>query len=343
MDLHYFPFDLKFRHPFKIASGSRDSTPVVFVELSYQGHTGYGEASLPPYLPETQESVMAFLNKFKVSNLPAVFELYTFIDLIRGGGENNFSAKAALDIAAYDLHGKINQQQVFRIWSKDEYIMPLNTFTLGMDKPAVLIEKIAEAAAFKLLKIKLGGPFDKLIIKTIRENTDKPICVDVNQGWQDEYFALDMITWLAEQGVIFVEQPLPKTDKKKYAWLKEKSPLPIIGDESIQGFDDLIDANELFHGINIKLMKCGGLWEARRMIVKAKELKLKILIGCMSESSCGVMAAAQLAPFADWTDLDGPLLITNDPFEGIAYKDGKIVFSEDFGIGIKKKNNKEKV
>lgn len=336
MELRFTKYDLQFRHPFSIAAGTRNSTPVVYTALTHDGHTGYGEAALPPYLPETQDSVIAFLKKINTDWISHPLRIRETAEYINQISEGNFSAKAAVDMAVHDLYGKINRIPTHQLWAGEQMKMPLNSFTIGMDKPAVLADKLKEAKDFELLKVKLGGPYDNLIIKTLRSGTNKPICVDANQGWKDEQFALDMIGWLAEQGVVFVEQPLPKTEKKKMAWLRDKSPLPLIGDESVQVYEDLDEAAHLFHGINVKLMKCGGLSEAFRMIMKAKDLGLKILIGCMSESSCGVSAAAQLGHFADWTDLDGPLLITNDPFSGIGYKNGRIVLPAGPGNGVEK-------
>ena len=335
MDIRIIPYELKFRHPFRIASGMRYATPVVLVALREGAWTGYGEAALPPYLPDTQESVLKFFSMVRPTglNMPGDFEkLLTYIHSV---APVNFPAKAALDMALHDLFGQMTGQPVYRLWLEGSPVTPLNSFTIGMDTPDVTAMKIKESNEFRLLKVKLGGPHDNLIIQSIRELTDKKLCVDVNQGWTDEYFALDMIQWLAEQQVEFVEQPLPKQEKKKQAWLRSRSPLPLIGDESVQGYDDLAGALDLFHGINIKLMKCGGLREANRMVQQAKKEGLKILIGCMSESSCGIGAAAQLSPFADWTDLDGPQLISNDPFTGIACVDGRLQLSEAFGTGVK--------
>ncbi len=339
VEIRIIPYELKFRHPFRIALGMRYATPVVFVALRQGAWTGYGEAALPPYLPDTQESVLNFFSLVKPTGLtmPADFEkLLTYVQSLAPG---NFPAKAALDMALHDLFGKLTGQPVYRLWLAGSPLTPLNSFTIAMDTPDVTALKIKEAKEFRLLKVKLGGPHDNLIIRTIRELTDKKLGVDANQGWTDEYFALDMIQWLAEQQVVFVEQPLPKHEKKKQAWLRSRSPLPLIGDESVQGFDDLSGAPDLFHGINIKLMKCGGLREAYRMIQQAKKDDLKILIGCMSESSCGIGAAAQLSPFADWTDLDGPQLISNDPFTGISCEDGRLQLSEAFGTGVKPVDN----
>ena len=197
-----------------------------------------------------------------------------------------------------------------------------------------MIEKVAEAESFKILKVKLNGENDKNIISEIRNITNKPIVVDVNQGWKNKYLALEMIFWLKDNNVLFVEQPMPKNNLDAAAWLFERSPLPIFADESIQRYEDMDAVKDCFHGINIKLMKCTGMQEAYKMIKKARELKLQLLIGCMSETSCAVSAAAQLSPLVDFADLDGPLLIANDLFKGIKFLDGKITLNELPGIGL---------
>ncbi len=336
MKLRFYTYNLKFRHSFSIAAGKRDFTPVVFLELEYESHVGYGESALPPYLPETQESVTNFLSLLDLNSFPSPLETEKILAYVFSVSENDFAAKAAFDIALHDLVGKILNEPCYEIFRLQRENCPEAMFTIGMDTPLVILEKLNEAKDFNLLKIKLGGPFDKLIIETIRKETVKPICVDANQGWEEKEFALDMIHYLKEQGAIFIEQPLKKNKMEDAKWLKDQSPLPIIADESVQTFGDIEKIREAFHGINIKLMKCGGLNEAMKMIKYAKELDLKILIGCMSESSCGVSAAAQLAPLADWADLDGPLLISNDPFKGITYKNGQIVLNDLPGIGVLK-------
>ncbi len=186
--------------------------------------------------------------------------------------------------------------------------------------------------------MKLGRDNDREMIEVIRSLTDKPLCVDVNQGWKDRGLALDMVVWLSEKGVIFLEQPMPKEMKKDIAWLTERSPLPIIGDEAIQNVDDLIENKDVYSGINIKLMKCGGLNQAMKMINVARAIGLKVMVGCMTETSCAVSAAAQLSPLADWCDLDGNLLISNDPFEGLWITNGKITLPERPGIGAAKRS-----
>ncbi len=214
---------------------------------------------------------------------------------------------------------------------------PYTTYTLGIDEPEIIKQKVAEGEVFKILKVKLNGESDKLIIDTIRSVTNKPIAVDVNQGWKDKFVALEMIEWLKDKNVLFVEQPMPKNNLEDALWLYERSPLPLIADESVQRFTDIDLIKDCFHGINIKLMKCTGMYEASKMINRARKLNLKVLVGCMSETYCAVSAAAQLSPLVDYADLDGPLLIKNNVFEGITFVDGKITLSELPGIGVVKR------
>jgi len=334
LSLRYYPFELKFKHPFSIAAGSREQTSVVYLELHYEGLTGYGEAALPDYLPETQQTVMNFLAGINPEQFNDVSDLDKLLDYIFSFTPKNYPAIAALDMALHDLKGKILNTSCHRLWNLDKNNSPETAYTIGMDSPEMILQKVSEAKDFNLLKVKLGGNSDKMIVEEIRRATDKTICVDANQGWKNKEAALDMIHWLKEQGAVFVEQPLDKYKLEDACWLKEKSPLPIIADEAVQTFEDIEKIKDAYHGINIKLMKCGGMGEAMKMIKRGRELNLKIMLGCMSESSCGVSAAAQLTPLTDWADLDGPLLISNDPFRGITYHDGRIILNDLPGIGV---------
>lgn len=336
LTLHIYPDQLKFKYPFAIATGMRENTSVVYVELKFENLTGYGEAALPDYLPETQESVIDFLCRLNLQQFTRAEDTEKILDYIFSFTPRNYPAIAALDMALHDLKGKILGKPCHSIFGLDKNKCPETSFTIGMDSREMILKKSAEAKDFNLLKVKLGGSSDKMIIEAIRSVTDKPVCVDANQGWKAKEFALDMICWLKEQGTIFVEQPLDKNKIEDALWLKEKSPLPVIADEAIQTFDDLEKIKDAYHGINIKLTKCGGMREAMKIIYRAKQLNLKIMLGCMSESSCGVSAAAQLAPLADWADLDGPLLISNDPFHGITYQKGKIILNDLPGNGVEK-------
>jgi L-alanine-DL-glutamate epimerase-like enolase superfamily enzyme len=213
--------------------------------------------------------------------------------------------------------------------------IPETSFTIGIDKPDVVKSKTEEASAFKILKVKLGKGNEKEMIAAVRSATPVPLCVDVNQGWSDRQEALDMIFWLKEQGVLYIEQPLSKTALADTAWLTQRSPLPVIADEAFQTLADLEKVKGVYSGINVKLMKCGGMRAAYTIIKMARSLGMKVMIGCMTETSCAVTAAAQLSPLADWADLDGNLLINNDLFSGIRIAEGRVVLPEEPGIGIR--------
>jgi L-alanine-DL-glutamate epimerase-like enolase superfamily enzyme len=215
-------------------------------------------------------------------------------------------------------------------------LMPLTTFTVGIDTPEIIIKKVNDALAddFRLLKIKLGRDTDKLLIETIRSITDLPLYVDANQGWTDRNKGLEMVYWLKERGVLLIEQPMPKEDIDGNAWLTERSPIPIVGDEAIQRLVDVAKAKGVYHGINIKLMKSAGMHEAFKMIEAARKNDLKILIGCMSETSIATLAGAALAPLCDWADLDGPFLTSNNPYQTPQFKDGKYILNQRPGLGV---------
>ena len=326
---------LKFKRPFSIAQGSRDSTPVVFTRLEQDGIIGYGEAAMPPYLGENHDTALKFLSRAekvlqKFSNALEIEIILSEIDKIENG---NTSAKASIDIALHDLAGKMQNKPCHEIFGADKHKSLFTAYTIPMDDPEGIQKRIEEAKEYKTLKVKLGSSDDKKLISEIRRQTDKEIIVDVNEGWKDKHFALEMIHWLSERNVLLVEQPMPKEKPDDIAWLTSQSPISIIADEAVQRFSDLEKVKGIYTGINIKLMKCTGLHEAHKMILQAREYGMKILIGCMSESSCGVSAAAHLAPLADWIDLDGPLLIKEDYFDGVKFSDGKIILNDLHGIG----------
>lgn len=333
MHLRYHPYTLHFKHPFTIAHGSRATTDVVYVELEHEGVTGYGEAAMPPYVGESQQSVMTFLSQLRLAQFNNPLHVDAILDYCDAAVPGNHAAKAAVDIALHDLAGKLSGKPLFRWWNLQREELPPTCITIGMDNPETIAQKVQEAHTFPVYKVKLGGAHDKEIIRAIRACTSKPLMIDANQGWKDKNHALDMTHWLHEHNALLIEQPFPKTWRDETAWLRSKSPLPIIADEAVQRLADLDDIEGAYDGINIKLMKCTGLREARLMMERAKQSHLKILLGCMSESSCAVTAAAHLAHLADWTDLDGPLLITNDPFTGIAVTNGKIMLPELPGTG----------
>ncbi len=343
LKLSYKPYTLYFKRPFKIAHGTRSSTPIVIVQLEYEGLLAYGEASMPPYLGESHETVIAFLKKTIgiIENLKYPFDLETILKEIDALAPNNTAAKACIDIALNDLIGKYENKPCWQLYGAKKTETPYTTYTLGIDEPEIMKQKIDEGSGYSIFKVKLNGEKDKECINTIRSITDKPIAIDVNQGWKNKEEALEMINWLKDKNVLLIEQALPKNNWDDAHWLFERSSLPLYADESIQRLSDIDKVKDCFDGINIKLMKCTGMHEAFKMIERARELKLKILMGCMSETSCAISAAAQLTPFTDYADLDGPLLIRNDLFTGITFEKGKITLNDLPGIGLFQKTLEE--
>ncbi|MBP3564695.1 MAG: dipeptide epimerase [Alistipes sp.] len=342
MRLKYFPYELQLRHTFTVATSSRTTTQGVQLEIEYEGLTGYGEASMPPYLQKelgTVESVMEFFGKAakvleRYDDPTRLEDILAEIDSL---SEGNAAAKAAIDIALHDLVGKMLGAPWYRIWGLDKTKAPSTTFTIGIDTPDVVRAKTEECAAkFNILKVKLGRDNDKEMIETIRSVTDLPIAIDANQGWKDKHYALDMIHWLNERGIVMIEQPMPKTQIDDTAWVSERSPLPVFADESIQRLKDVTAQKGIFTGINIKLMKCTGMREAWKMLTLARALDMRVMIGCMTETSCACSAAAQLSPAVDFADLDGNLLISNDRFKGMEVVGGKITLNDLPGIGVVK-------
>ena len=333
MKLSWEPYELELRHTFTVASYSRKTTPGVQVRIEYDGFTGHGEASMPPYLGHTVESVCAFLQKVDLGQFADPFQLEEIMAYVDSLSEGDAPAKAAVDIALHDLFGQLLGQPLFRIWGLDAAKAPSTTFTIGIDTPEVVREKTLECAGkFNILKVKVGLDNDEEMIKTIRSVTDLPLAVDANQGWKDRQKALDEIFWLAEQGVVMVEQPMPKERLDDIAWITEHSPVPIFADESIQRLRDIPAIKGAFSGVNIKLMKCTGLLEARKMLTYARAEGMKVMLGCMTETSCACTAAAHLSPGVDFADLDGNLLISNDLFEGMTVRDGRMIRPDRPGL-----------
>lgn len=337
MHLTFEPYELKLKHVFTVSSFSRSTTPDVQVRIDYDGYTGYGEASMPPYLGQTVESVCSFLKKVDLEQFPDPFcidDILTYIDSLSDGDS---AAKAAVDIALHDLVGKIIGAPWHRMLGLNPEKTPNTTYTIGIDTDEMVKLKTREVAGqFKILKVKLGTPRDREMIRAIREVSDLPIAVDVNQGWKNKKKALDEIFWLKEQGIVMVEQPMPKEMLDANAWLTERSPLPTFADEAIQRLKGIPAIKGAYTGINIKLMKCTGMREAWKMMNYARAEGMKVMIGCMTETSCAIAAAAQLSPAVDFADLDGNLLIANDIFRGTTVVDGKITLNQLPGIGIEK-------
>lgn len=335
LKLSFRSYTLELKNPFGLAHGTRTTTAIVLTQLEHKGIIGCGEASLPPYHGETQESVKTFLSKLELEqfeNPEETEKILSYVDKIEKG---NNAAKASIDIALHDLVGKILRKPCYELFGIKTAERKLSSYTIAIDELKNLPRKIKEAKDFKILKIKLGTKDDEKIVHIVKNECDKKLYADANQGWNDKSMALEMLYMLSENGFELVEQPMPvNCADDDMLWLKEKSPLPLLADEAAKRFTDLEKSAELFHGINIKLMKSTGMAEAHKMIIRARALNMKIMMGCMTETSCAILAASHLSPLADYVDLDGPFLINNNPFRNPELIDGCIITPEKPGIGL---------
>ncbi|WP_316819394.1 dipeptide epimerase [Pedobacter gandavensis] len=334
MQVAYKSYQLELKHPFTIAKFSRTSTPVMLLKLGLENEVGYGEASMVPYLGENVNTAQAFLSKVDWNRFVFPFkfeEIMAYLDDIDTG---NSAIKAAIDIALNDLSGKLQQRACYEIYGADPSKMPMASYTIGIDEPPVIREKVLDAKNFSILKVKLGRDNDKELIQTIRSLTDVPLYIDANQGWNNKKQAIDMIYWLHDQGAVLIEQPMDKSDLEGNAWLTGRSPIPILADEAVQRLSDIDGIRGAYHGINIKLMKSAGMYEAALMIKKARSFGMRVLIGCMSETSCATQAGMALAPLCDWADLDGPWLTRNNPFNAPQIVEGRYQLTNLPGLGL---------
>lgn len=321
--------ELKLRHTFRLARGDSDTRRVVLIELEHEGLVGRGEAA--PIARYGQDAASAAgAVEMMVDRLgdPAAFDRAASSVAVPGQP----AAEAAIDMALRDLAGRKLGVPLYQMMGIDPTTMPPTSFTIGMDTPEVVEQKVREAGAYAVLKVKLGTPEDRTVLETVRRLTDRPIRVDANEGWALDG-ALDRLDWLERMGVEFVEQPLPAGRLEDMRQLRARSPLPLIADEDVGRSEDIPKLVGAFDGINIKLMKCGGLGEAIRMIHVARAHGLKVMLGCMVETSLAVTAAAHIAPLVDFVDLDGNALIDNDPFVGAELRDGRLQLPEEAGLG----------
>jgi L-Ala-D/L-Glu epimerase len=338
MELSIQPYRLEFRHPFGLSSHTRKETPAVFIRLTHHGMHGYGEACLPPYLGETMDGTIQFLD-YAAGMLARAdpYALHACIAEVHALGPGCMAAKAAIDMALHDLAGKRAGLPCWQMFGLYNDAVP-TSFTIAIDAEDRLEQKVHEASDYQVLKIKAGTRNDKQLIRAIRKFTRKPLYVDVNQGWKEKHFVLDMILWMREQNVVLIEQPMPVHMLEETEWVTEKSPLPVLADESVRDMADLRLVNGVFSGANLKLMKCGGIAAALEMCSALKRKGLKVMLGCMAESSCGTSAMAQLASLGDYIDLDAPKLYKNDPFIGVEYRHGRLIPTHEPGLGVRPRN-----
>jgi len=335
LNIRFHTVDLHLKHPFTIARGSSTIRQTVILELEHDGIVGFGEAAPLQRYDESISTVSSFFEKIDHRKFADPFSLESILLYADALSPQNNSAKAAIDIALHDWMGKRLNVSLWKWWGIDKRKAPLTSFTIGIDVPSVIEQKILEAKNFPVLKVKLGGHNDEEIVETIRKLTDKPLRVDANEGWKVKELARDKIRWLASQNVEFVEQPMPANQSADdLLWLHKHSLLPLIADESVKTSSDIPLLKNMFDGINIKLMKSKGTREALRMIHTARALGMSVMIGCMIESSVGISAALHLSPLVDYADLDGNLLITNDPFEGLEICEGSMILNDRPGLGV---------
>ena len=334
MKLQYKTYNLPFRHPFTISKGTKTHQPTLIVELDFMGIKGYGEAPAIAYYNITVEKMVEDLERKKI-----FVEKFAFSDPERYWHylHHLFPANpflvCALDMAGWDIYGKLKRKQLHELWNLDSAKAPVTDFTIGIDTIENMVSKMKEKP-WPIYKIKVGVADDIEMVTTLRKHTHAVFRVDANAGWSLEQ-ALQKIPLLKDLGVEFVEQPLAKDDWEGMQILFKQSVVPLIADESCVGEADVEKCVGHFHGINIKLTKCSGITPARRMITKAKQLGMKVMVGCMNESSIGTAAIAQLAPMLDYVDMDGTLLLADDIAEGVGFDNGRILFNDIAGLGVK--------
>ncbi len=326
---------LQLAHTWTISRDSTDYKDNVFVRIEKDGVTGIGEAAPNFRYGENAELTVQHLNavaeKFETGDWWQYSEIKDMLDKFI---TDQSCAKCALDIALMDWVGKKLGIPLYRLWGLDKNKAPVTSYSIGIDTPEIITEKIQEATDYPLLKIKLGKDDDRIIMETVRAATDKRVRVDANEGWKDKHLALEKMQWLESLNVEFVEQPMPADMLEETAWLRERAGLPIVADEAVKNASDIPKLARAYDGINIKIMKSGGVQEALRMIGMARALNMKIMLGCMVESSVAITAAAHLSPLADWADLDGNLLLAEDPFYGVEVRNGKLILPEEPGLGV---------
>jgi L-alanine-DL-glutamate epimerase-like enolase superfamily enzyme len=333
MKVRYWSRQLPFKYPFTISRGTKTEQPTLIVELEYLGLKGYGEAPAISYYDIPVEKMIEDLERKK-----GLVEKFAFTEPERYWHYlhhlfplNNFLV-CALDIAAWDLYGKIRNKPLYELWKLDPSKGPLTDYTIGIDKVEKMVEKMHDKP-WPVYKIKLGTPNDIGLIQTLRRHSHAVFRVDANAGWTVQE-ALKIIPVLRSLQVELVEQPLAKMDWEGMKQLVEKSSIPLIADESCVQENDIEKCRGYFQGVNIKLTKCGGITPAKRMIENAIRLGLKVMVGSMNESSIGSAAIAHLLPLLDFVDMDGPLLLAEDPAKGLLYDYGRVTIPHLPGLGI---------
>jgi L-alanine-DL-glutamate epimerase-like enolase superfamily enzyme len=327
-------YELKLRQAWGLSRGTWTTRRNAFVKIERDGVAGLGEAAPIARYNETAESAAAFMDKARPILDRDLRDYAVRLQEIEELAPGEHAAKAALDMAVLDWVAKSLGVPLWRLLGLGRDKVMTTTYSIGIDEVPVMQQKVRDAAAVGVYKIKVGTADDRKIIEGIRAVTDKPLRVDANEGWKSREEALEMIDWMTGQGVEIVEQPMPADRLEDYAWLKERVKVPIFADESLILPSDLPRIAPYFHGVNVKLMKCGGIQEAVRLAGMARALGLKLMIGCMIETSLAISAGAAVASLFDYADLDGNLLISNDPFRGVRTVGDRLELSDKPGLGV---------
>ena len=315
---------------------SSEYRDTIQVRMTSDGITGVGEgAPIIRYHENAEEGAKAIAGILPSLKTAYPLHFEKLMAQVFSQMPGQFAAKAALDIALMDWVGKKMNAPLYQLFGLDPSDAPVTTFSIGIDTPETTKQKVKEADAYPVLKIKVGLDTDEPTIEAVRSVTKKPLRVDANEGWKDKEEAVRKINWLETQGVEFVEQPMPAEMIEETRWVRKHVHLPIIADEAATNVQAIPKLRDAFDGVNVKLDKCGGIQESLRMIYMAKSLGMKTMLGCMVSSSVSVTAAAHLSPLVDYADLDGNLLIANDPFRGVQVEHGKLVLPDGPGLGIK--------
>ena len=333
MNLRFWEYDLTLTHPFTISRGSVATKTVVITEIEQDGIVGLGEAAPISRYGESAQTVKEFLGRLDLSGFRDPFAVDDILGSLAALGEGNTAARASVDLALHDWIGKKLGIPLCRYWGLDGAKAPVSSFTIGIDEPEVIEAKVKEAEEYPILKVKLGTDRDEAIMRAIRRATTKPIRVDANEGWTTRDEALRKILWLEGEGVEFVEQPMPAQDLVDTTWVRERVHIPLIADENCVRAHDVPALVGAFDGVNLKLMKSTGLREGLQLIHTARSCGLSVMIGCMIETSLAITAAAHLSPLADYADLDGSVLTSNDPFDGVRLDHGRLLLPDRPGIG----------
>lgn len=335
MKLEIEALKLEPHYPFRISRETQQKRDAFVFVLTWEGITGFGEASPSPYYGEDAQSVTSAARKVKgeLEGEPERLKERLAAGDLRQTLDRHASVRAALDMALWDIIGKRENRPLFALLGLDRAKTPATSFTIGIDTSEVVDRKVDEAEPYRILKMKMGLPGDMALLDRVIARSGKTIRVDANEGWDVET-ALQMCGELGERGVEFVEQPIHHDNEEDLRTLKRVSPLPVILDESIRTPDDIAACRDQGHGINIKLMKCGGITPALVMIEAARRADLKVMLGCMIETSIAITAAAHISPLVDYADLDGNLLVSNDPFIGVTVQNSKLVLPEGPGLGV---------